>query len=114
MNMETKRNITSWVLLAVFVPMLLLSSVHIHHNGAAEASAVECMHDHCLGHMTKQAPGIHACVLCQFLTLSFVAAGIAAVVLYHKDCKIKFAQLRYSTQLEVCGIPTLRAPPSVW
>ena len=28
----TKRHIASWLLLAVFVPMLLLSSVHIHET----------------------------------------------------------------------------------
>ena len=36
MSLERKRYIASWVLLAVFLPTLLLSSLHIHHESEAD------------------------------------------------------------------------------
>ena len=54
---------------------------------------------------------MHACVLCQFLTIQFVAAAVFAVVLYNKVYKIHFVQRKSGIRLETCGIVALRAPP---
>jgi hypothetical protein len=104
----------SWLLLAVFVPMVLLSSLHTHERAkTAENSCKECIAHHCHGHIVEMTTTMHACVFCQFQTFSFVAAAVFAVVLYNKANKHPIAQRQIRMHLDVCGIPTLRAPPSV-
>ena len=54
--MKTKRHIASWVLLAVFLPMLLLSSFHIHETGeTVKTECTDCVHHNCHGHLTQVA-----------------------------------------------------------
>jgi len=112
-DLKKKRHIASWVLLAVFVPMLLLSSVHIHNRGQVAAVSHPCVHHHCGGHLGQSTNTMDTCVLCQFLSLQFVAVAVATVVLYNKIKKITYAQRERVFHFDVCGIPTLRAPPSV-
>jgi len=108
--MIKKRNIASWVLLAVFVPMLVLSSLHIHHVGG-EDDCVECVDHHCHGHLGQLATNSHQCVLCQFLTLSFVSATAIAVV-YYKNVRSTFiAHRQRIVIIDACRVPSLRAPP---
>ncbi len=112
--MRIKRDIASWVLLAVFVPMLILSSLHIHQTeDLAESSCTECIYHHCVGHLVQHTNTIHNCVLCQFLTLQFLAVAIATVILFKKENKPSYAQIQSVSHFDFCGIPTLRAPPSV-
>ena len=111
-NVKTRRHIASWVLLAVFLPMLILSSVHVHETTTSiDYECSGCVQHHCHGHLGEMTTSMHACVLCQFLTLSFVAAAVFAVVLYNKVNEIHFAQRRSNILLKACGVITLRAPP---
>ena len=67
-------------MLAVFLPILLLSSLHVHQSAeAAEETCVDCLHNHCGGHLTQTTVHMDDCVLCQFLTLPMLAA-VAVVV----------------------------------
>ena len=114
MNVDRKRYIASWVLVAVFLPMLILSSVHVHKpNSIIVEECNECVHHHCHGHLGVPTTTIHACVLCQFLTLSFITTGFLTVVYYKKVNKTLFVQLQSEIHPEACGIPQLRAPPFV-
>ena len=102
------------MLLAVFVPMLALSSLHIHEQTQRTAdSCTECVEHHCGGHLAQQSIPVHACVICQFLTLTFMAATVVAVLYLSTESKIQFAQRQCVVHLDACGIPTLRAPPCV-
>jgi len=113
-NVKMKRHIASIVLLAVFLPMLILASVHTHDTGTIYADECnECLHHQCHGHLGELTTTMHACVLCQFLTLSFVATGILSVVYCNKVTRILIAQRQNNVHFEVCGIPLLRAPPFV-
>ena len=113
-NVKTKRHIASWILLAVFVPMLILSSIHVHEIAkSSDSECNECVQHRCHGHVGEQTAAVHACVLCQFLTLSFVPAAVFAVVIINKVSKIHFAHRQSDIRFDVCGIPTLRAPPFV-
>ena len=113
-NVKSRRHIASWMLLAVFVPMLLLSSLHIHVSAnIAQDNCSECVHHQCHGHLGELTTTMHACVLCQFLTLSFMAAAVFAIVYYNKVFKFHLAQRRRDIRSDSCGIPQLRAPPFV-
>jgi len=111
-GVKMKRHISAWVLLAVFVPMVLLSSFHTHGlESIAQDDCKECVAHHCHGHFVELTTTLHACVLCQFQTFSFVAAAVFAVVYINKVSKNIIAQRQGYVHLDVCGIPLLRAPP---
>ena len=111
-GVKTKRHIAAWVLLAVFVPMVVLSSLHAHtQEQVAQEDCKECVAHHCHGHFVELTTTMHACVLCQFQTFSFVAAALFAVVLFHRFTQKFIAQRQGYVLLDVCGIPLLRAPP---
>lgn len=104
----------AWMLLAVFVPMLILSSVHIHEtNGIIETECTDCVHHGCHGHLTQTASWVHDCVLCQFLTLTMLTAAMAAVMVYIHVCKIKYAQPLGGLYTTCYGLIVTRGPPSV-
>ena len=110
----TKRHIASWLLLAVFVPMLLLSSVHIHETGEIiEAECADCVHHSCHGHMTAAATWAHDCVLCQFLTLTMLTAAMMVVTLYILVCKCNLAQPLHNIRAVCCGTIDTRGPPTI-
>ncbi|MBQ8656452.1 MAG: hypothetical protein IJ527_05310 [Prevotella sp.] len=74
MRIGLKRRFSAWLLLAVFLPMLVLSALHVH--AAAETAAdmcTECVnHSGHHGHLTQTAASVSDCVLCQFLSLSYL------------------------------------------
>lgn len=114
MNVKTKRQIASWVLLAVYLPMLFVSLFHIHETSLDDGTTcVECVQHQCHGHLTQLSDGMHQCVLCQFLTLSYVATAIGVVAFYLSPRRISYALRSQSTCLTACGIISLRAPPAV-
>ncbi len=119
-----KRPIASWLLLAVFVPMVLLSSLHIHDiREAIETECTDCSSDcsaegslpgkNCHGHMTATPTWAHDCVLCQFLTLSMLAAAVTAVTTRVHVCKKNYAQPSCSYCAVSCGAIVTRGPPSL-
>ena len=85
----------AWMLLAVFVPILLLSSIHIHETG--DTITTEC----------------NDCVLCQFLTLTMLAAAVMAVTLYVHVCIKSYAQPLCGFRTYSCGNIVTRGPPTL-
>lgn len=82
MNVKTKRKLSVWVLLSVFVPMLVLSSLHIHQEAVhdVEECCAECVnHIPHSGHISLQTVHTCNCVLCQFVSLPFVVAALLAL-----------------------------------
>ena len=111
MKATIRRIIAAYVLLAVFLPMLLLSSLHVHET--TQRTDTECVHDHCGGHLTQITTELHDCVLCQFLTLSMLTAAVMAVTVYIHVCKNHHAQLLCGYQTACCGITFKRGPPTM-
>ena len=94
--------------------MLILSSVHIHEDQEfSETECSECIAHHCHGHVTQAVPSFDACVLCQFLSLSFVIASVAVAI-------VVFNVLRKWTARMICaayganrGVIVTRGPPAL-
>jgi hypothetical protein len=111
-NQELRRHITSWLLLAVFVPMLVLSSVHIHETGETiTTECVDCVHHSCHGHMTAGVTWAHDCVLCQFLTLTMLAVAASIVLFLWSRGERVFAPIDCRVAMLARGVVTLRGPP---
>lgn len=112
-QLERKRLWLSRVMLCVFVPMLMLASVHVHKASAdASASCYACLHHiHHDGHLSSKTLSIDSCLLCHFLTTPYVTATVVAIVfaatIIIKACRqpnIKVVATSY-------GAIRLRAPP---
>lgn len=112
MSVDLKRHIYSWVLLAVFVPMLIMSSVHVHKStNNLTDDCNECVHHNCHGHLVQINTSTHACVLCQFLSLTFTATVAAVVVFLSVKLFISHVCIQGKPCLCMSDTPTLRGPP---
>ena len=109
-----KRQIAAFVMLAVFLPILLLSSIHVHESAeSAEVTCVDCLHNHCGGHLTQTTVHMDDCVLCQFLTLTFVATAAVSLIYINKVVSSRIDVQRRNVCVAYSGIVGLRAPPAV-
>ena len=112
MHTTRQRRMAARFLLLVFATMLLLASVHHHETEASSALCEECVHHQPHGgHLQASPTGVDNCVLCQFLSLSYVASlavGLVVIVSFLSaalPCQQAFCQQQYAAQ----RIP--RAPP---
>ena len=113
-NAKTRRRIASRILLAVYIPTLLLLSLHVHHQRMAEAiDCYQCAHHQPhAGHITALQDAMHDCLLCQLGGQSFVAAGeeSVAVVTPAEACPAAYG---LQVQAGVTQCLRLRGPPAV-
>ena len=113
MNVPAKRQISAWLLLSVYLPMLLLSSLHIHDSGVErEATCHECVQHQCHGHLSQFSGDLHQCVLCQILTLTYVATAAGAMLFLLPKRLVGYARFSQATCLRSCHSVRLRGPPS--
>lgn len=106
--MKWLRRIAPWILLATYLPLVTLSSVHIHHDTVD-------LHDDCLqcaGHFEAQHHHDNDCPYCHFLCLSYLGQDtrlstnlLPATEHFVLSVCEPTAQLRY-------GVSLLRAPPA--
>ena len=114
MNVPSKRHISAWLLLSVYLPMLFLSSLHIHDTGLErEATCHECVQHQCHGHLSQFSGELHQCVLCQVLTLTYVATAAGAMLFLLPKQLVSYARLSQVPCLGSCRFVSLRAPPAV-
>ncbi|MCR5270112.1 MAG: hypothetical protein K6D91_03740 [Prevotella sp.] len=108
-----KRIFTAWTLLLVFSSMLLVTSFHIHEREAQEETECsDCVRHSCQGHLTNVVSWSHDCVLCQFLTLTYVATGAIVISVLSREVCVSIAVRQYPVRTADSGIVGLRAPPA--
>ena len=80
-KLELKRRLYAGLLLAVLLPMLLLSALHIHEDAAAgNDTCVECVnHQPHNGHLTATTQTLTDCVLCQFFSFQYLEAAVVTL-----------------------------------
>ena len=99
------------LLLLVFVPMWLMSAVHVHPVSEIAPYCDDCAHhvSHA-GHITAATVHNFECLLCQFLSLAFVAA--ATIKLFHVVKGHRVSSLPCPKPVVTSrALPLLRAPP---
>ena len=112
MNTRTKRSISAWLLLSVFLPMLLLSSLHVHEYVDVRSGCPDCInHIAHQGHISLDTIHLHDCLLCHFASISFLVAATVVLAPITQSCfniivepsaKLRFATYRHHSP---------RAPP---
>jgi hypothetical protein len=113
MMMNRRARISAWVLLAAFLPLLVVSSVHTHRLPLAEVDVChQCAaHEAHPAHLGAQVVSVHDCVFCHLMSFYYLgsAALLAAVLL-----PVRVAGrtgLPTAVLAGRAGLPSLRAPP---
>ena len=103
------RRIAPWMLLAAYVPLVVLVSAHIHHDTID-------LHDDCLqcaGHFESEHHHNSDCQYCQFLSLSYYGqASEQSTVLLPATEHLTLSACEPTSQLRY-GVNHFRAPPIV-
>lgn len=116
MHKEGKKRLSiAWLLLLVYLPMMIVVTLHRHGDAAVADATFYCQdcieHVHHAGHIMPQQNAFHDCVLCQLQTVPFLPAE--AVVLFavvEFSCAIRVVVCSKCRQLTNC-VKSLRAPP---
>ncbi|MBQ7420320.1 MAG: hypothetical protein IJV17_06240 [Prevotella sp.] len=109
-----KRTWAARLLLLVFVPILVFSSLHVHEYAVGEGDCYECAnHLHHSGHISLQVASFHDCVLCQFASLPFVAAVAIALVMTVRALSVVIVNPSSQCLSTACRVKSLRAPPVI-
>ena len=104
----------AWIILLVYVPMVLLASLHVHTLNEF-SKAVDCDQCHTAvhhsGHITTSNHHIDECLSCRFLSTQIdVPRTIASFVLKPVAAHLEFF-LACEPVVRVVAEPSLRAPP---
>jgi len=113
MKETTRRYYSSLVLLAVFLPILVLSSFHVHPEAHLDGNhCEECLHHipHS-GHFSSLSVCSFDCVLCQFLTLPFLVGALVVLTTPLFCSTFSFCLVCQHAVSDVEGCIRLRAPP---
>ncbi|MBR6285271.1 MAG: hypothetical protein IKR25_13420 [Muribaculaceae bacterium] len=106
----------AWLLLLVYVPMVLLSSLHVHSRQELSV-AVDCglcqTAVHHSGHITMSVEQHDDCVLCRFLSAQVLVPSATAC-----SVELPLAADRPQHHAAACvvrtvALPSLRAPPAI-
>ena len=115
MKIERKRQLSAWLLLSVFVPMMVYSALHVHPASCVDVQT-EC--NACLhhlphgGHLTTAAGHIHDCVLCQIMSIGFLPPAVLVVAVAVRLTHIPYEN--YVSLMPIRGgdVHGSRAPPA--
>ena len=113
MKHNMKRQFAAWILLSLFLPMLIFSSVHVHPSTArTDIQCAECIHHqphH--SHLFSSTICIHDCVLCQIFHLTFLFT--ASILIFYKPRRFHNLPLGYVSLHRLCAKrpDSPRAPP---
>ena len=101
------RHIAPIVLLATYLPMVVLSSLHVHHETIDAHD--DCQQ--CVGHIETAHHHDHDCLFCNFLAQSYLVedGGQTATILPATE-RISLLTPAMVSQLRL-GVAQLRAPP---
>lgn len=118
MNVKTRTSFASWALLAVYVPMLILSSFHIHHaEAASEGTGYVCAqcvnHQHHAGHLFALTLQKDDCVLCQIIHVPYLPASAVVLTVCFISCATPPGVPCERSTLRPTDIILPRAPPAI-
>jgi len=109
---DLRQRVAAWALLLVFVPLVVCSALHVHPEEAHAATTCEaCLHHvHHAGHLSA-ASHAHECLLCQFLTLSFLPCAAIILPLLTPRCATGRAAWQAPLIRRCQTVSGCRAPP---
>ena len=113
MKMNRRTRISAWILLAAFLPLLVVSSFHTHRLPSAEADVChQCVaHEAHPAHLGVPVVTVHDCVFCHLMSFQYLgSAALLAAVLLPVSVAVSMGVPSAVVAGRVCR-PSLRAPP---
>ena len=108
-----KRQIAARLLLVVFLPLLVLLSLHRHETQEATHSYCEACVQH-VSHVEQMAVAdfsIHECILCQFISANFLVGLDIVILSMVSGSMATLPNAVPGLPLVVKGVRQSRAPP---
>ena len=102
------RHIVSIVLLAIYLPMIVLSSLHVHHDTIDAHD--DCQQ--CVGHVEEAHHHDHDCLYCNFLSLDCMVQDEGQTVDLLPVTKCIATPTPTAVLQFHHGVARLRAPPA--
>lgn len=115
-GMSRRQQLFAWIILSVYVPVVLISSFHVHSFN--ENSVVLACHDcqsamHHSGHITSSQAHHDYCLSCRFLNTQVDSpAGEFCVLVDQYVSEVEFCQAA-GPIIAAVAHPPLRAPPFI-
>ena len=111
-----RQQLFAWIILLVYVPMVLLASLHVH-SISDFSSFVDCDQCHTAvhhsGHITASSHHIDECLSCRFLCTQIdVPRTVAILVVKQVTAHLEFF-LAGDPVVRIVAHPSLRAPPFI-
>ena len=107
MRYRALQHATSILLLAIYLPTVIMSSLHVHHDTVDTHD--DCLK--CVGHFEKQHHHQQDCQYCNFLSLEYFSqASVQSTVPLHATDYCS-ADIATRTEMSRYGVSLLRAPP---
>lgn len=107
--MRFVRRIASWVLLVAYLPLLVLSSLHVHHETVDTLDNCK----QCVGHIEEQHSHPNDCQYCHILSQSYFGQdNEQTALLLPVTERLTITACEPTVQLRY-GVSQLRAPPIV-
>ncbi len=111
-----RQRLFAWMILSVYVPMVLLASLHVHSiNDFSRAVDCDQCHTavHHSGHITTSNHHIDECLSCRFLSTQIdVPRTVTSLVVKQVTTQLEY-YLAGDPVIRVVAQPSLRAPPSI-
>ena len=111
-----RQQLFAWMILSVYVPMVLLASLHVHSiNDFSRAVDCDQCHTavHHSGHITTSNHHIDECLSCRFLSTQIdVPRTVTSLVVKQVTTHLEYF-LAGDPVIRVVAQPSLRAPPSI-
>ena len=106
----------AWILLLVYLPMLLLASLHVHtiNDFSRVVDCDECHTAvHHTGHITAASHHIDECLSCRFLSTQIDVPSTAATLVVKQVTAHLEYFLASEPVIRAVAHPSLRAPPFI-
>lgn len=108
MRQRALRYIASITLLAIYLPTVTLSSLHVHHDTIDTTD--NCLQ--CAGHFETKHHHEHDCLYCHFLEYEYFGSATEAAATFLPDADCYTAKSIEPVERLRYGVAQLRAPPS--
>jgi len=111
-----RQRLFAWVMLMVYVPMVLLASLHVHSpNDFSKVAFCDQCHTavHHSGHITTSNHHIDECLSCRFLSTQIdVPHVVSCFVVSQATVQLEFF-MACEPVIQFVAHPSLRAPPFI-
>jgi len=114
MRRNKKGQISAWILLSLFIPMIIIMYTHTHHHAENVDNGVctICInHIPQTGHHSSLAIHFHKCLLCELLNLPYLLPDIIHLSFFVTTICCICKQIRKKHAILYHGRKSSRAPP---